>query len=137
MQRALQPQDIVIRSYKNGKVLSEQSIVEQAEELYRAPFLTTHRADVHGILLEFAEKQGVTVQLDCHVSGMNFDKQTLRLSSDELHEADMVIGADGDLSMCRETMFVNSYQLEFTGDQIYRMAIKQSDMLGNLVSPIY
>jgi salicylate hydroxylase len=85
-------------------VLSTQPCVPYCEQRYGAPYLHIHRADYHSILVDEARRLGVTIKLDCHVEGIDFEKAAIRLSGQLEFEADVILGADGLKSVCREAL---------------------------------
>ncbi|KAL8666948.1 MAG: hypothetical protein Q9168_007381 [Polycauliona sp. 1 TL-2023] len=124
---SVQPSDLILRSYRDGAVLSKQNLVPYAEERYGAPYLHIHRADYHRILVAETERLGVKILLGSEVSHVDFEEPSVQLvgKSEKVH-ADIIIGADGLKSKCREAMLGSAPQ--FTGDLAYRIVVKASDM---------
>lgn len=62
-ERSATPRDILIRSWRDGKILSRQNLVPFTERVYDAPFWVLHRADLHGVLWREARRLDVPVTL--------------------------------------------------------------------------
>ena len=100
------------------------------EAKYESPYLLIHRADLHKILLAKAESLGVEIKLSCDISQDNLDvsKPSLCLAKAEIHEGDLILGADGERSVCREKVLGTLDPLRSTGDLIYRFTVKIDDL---------
>ena len=100
------------------------------ETKYGSPYLLIHRADLHKILLEKAESLGVEIKLSCDISQDDLDvfKPALGITKAEIHEGDLILGADGERSVCREKVLGTLDPLRSTGDLIYRFTIKMDDL---------
>ncbi|KAL2011840.1 hypothetical protein VTN00DRAFT_4558 [Thermoascus crustaceus] len=125
---SVRPKDFILRSYRDGKVLSRQNVLPYAEERYGAPYLHIHRADYHKILTDEARRLGVTIQLDSKVTGIDFEKPCVFLKGKPDFFADIVIGADGLKSTCREALLGRPDPPHLTGDLAYRIIVKAEDM---------
>lgn len=125
---SIRPVDFVLRSYK-GTLLSKQNMVPYAEERYGVPYLHIHRADYHAILVEEAQKAGVTMQLNSAVTGIDFDAPAVHIKDKPDFHADVVIGADGLKSACREALLGKPDPPHFTGDLAYRITVRRDDMM--------
>ena len=100
------------------------------EGKYGSPYLLIHRADLHKILLEKAESLGVKIKLSCDISQDDLDisKPALCLGKDEIDEGDLILGADGERSICREKILGTLDPLRSTGDLIFRFTVKMDDL---------
>ncbi|KAL8835345.1 MAG: hypothetical protein Q9176_006997 [Flavoplaca citrina] len=124
---SVQPSDFILRSYHDGTVLSKQNLVPYAEERYGAPYLHIHRADYHRILVAEAECLGVKIWLHSKISHIDFDEPSVQVVGQPgKFYADIIIGADGLKSTCREAM--QGPPPHLTGDLAYRIVVKASDM---------
>jgi salicylate hydroxylase len=124
----VQPKDFVIRSYKDGKVLSKQNLVPYTENHYKAPYLHIHRADFHNVLVNAARELGVEIRLKSSVQKVDFDKPSVTLKDGSEFKADIILGADGLRSVCREEMLGHADPPHLTGDLAYRMIVRADDM---------
>lgn len=125
---SVRPESANLRSYRDGKVLSVQTFLGYTEERYGAPYLHIHRADFHKVLVDAARKEGVRIQLGSAVTGIDFTKPLLRIRGRPDFHADIIIGADGLKSVCREEMLGHKDPPHFTGDLAYRITVKAGDM---------
>ena len=116
-------------SYKDGKLLSSLNMSTAIEECYMAPYLLIHRADLQQILLHKAQSLGVVVSLNSEVSRIDFSKPQVELVNGKYYEADVILGADGERSACREALLGRVDPLQDSGDQIIRITVKMSDVL--------
>ena len=92
------------------------------------PYLHIHRADYHKILVDEAIKWGVKMQLGSTVTKVDFEKPSVHvLDKPEVH-ADLILGADGLKSICRESLLGQPDHPHLTGDLAYRIIVKAADM---------
>ncbi|KAI9815138.1 MAG: hypothetical protein M1827_002981 [Pycnora praestabilis] len=125
---SVRPRDFILRSYRDGKVLSKQNMVPFAEEVYGVPYLHIHRADYHKTLVEAAEEAGVVMRLGSTVTKIDFEKPSVHLKDAGEFNADIILGADGLKSICREALVGHPDPPHFTGDLAYRIIVKAEDM---------
>ncbi len=125
---SVRPADFILRSYRDGCILSKQNMVPYAEERYGAPYLHIHRADYHKILVAEAERLGVGMRLGSTVTKIDFETPSLHLKDKPKFHADIILGADGLKSICREALLGHSDPPHLTGDLAYRIIVKAEDM---------
>ena len=128
MRFAIHPHDIVLRSYRDGSILSKQNLVPYCMETYGYPHFDVHRADLHKVLFEEAERLGVNVKLNASLCEINFEKPEVRLSSGEVFGGCCIVGADGQNSQCRELLLGRADPPLRSGDLGFRMVLKAADM---------
>ena len=87
-----------------------------AEERFGAPLMSVHRVDLHKELLRLAgpekEEDGVVggkegcvkLRLNARVVGVNVIEGIVELADGEVHDADLVVAADGVHSMLRDAV---------------------------------
>ena len=126
---SVRPRDFILRSYRDGKILSKQNMVPYAEKRYGAPYLHIHRADYQSILVAEAERLGVELQLGCTVTKIDFDTASIKMRDKPDFHADLILGADGLKSICRESLLGHVDPPHLTGDLAYRIVIKAEDMI--------
>ncbi|KAH0840886.1 hypothetical protein AYO21_06212 [Fonsecaea monophora] len=137
---SVRPQNFILRSYRDGKVLSTQPLIPHCESAYGYPYLHIHRADYHQILVEEAERQGVEIRLDSFVTGIDFDLPAAHIRGQaQPFTADLIVGADGLKSVCREALLGRPDPPHLTGDLAYRIvvpaeAMKAHPLLRDLVA---
>lgn len=103
-------------------------MVPFAENRYGAPYLHIHRADYHRILVEEVRRLGVSILLSSTVVGIDFEKPSVKLIQGSELRADVVVGADGLKSVCRQVLLGCLDPPHFTGDLAYRIIIKTEDI---------
>ena len=87
-----------------------------------------HRADYHTVLADEARRLGVNIQLGATVTGIDFDNAVIDLLGGDVVKADVIIGADGLNSICRELLLGRKDPPHRTGDLAYRLTVKAADM---------
>ena len=103
-------------------------MVPFAEQHYGVPYLHIHRADYHRILVKEAERMGVKLELGSMVTGIDFENAVIRRREKPDVGADLILGADGLKSICRELLLGHPDPPHLTGDLAYRIIIKAEDM---------
>ncbi|KXT01886.1 hypothetical protein AC578_2172 [Pseudocercospora eumusae] len=123
------PVQVEMRRWK-GDVLTTMDFAEAARE-YKAPFWDFHRADLHGAMLERAVELGATLQTNARVVDIDTshsEKATVILQSGGKVVADLVIGADGIFSRCRDLLVGKLDPPTPTGDLAYRVLLSTEGM---------
>ena len=118
----MQPRDLVIRSYK-GDELYRQNLCPAIQERFQYPHLLIHRADLRRLLFDEARSQGASIRLGAPVRTINFTASQLELVTGERYGADLIIGADGEHSICRESLLGHGDPPLSSGDVVYRLAV--------------
>lgn len=121
---AFQPTKFVVRSYHKGDVLTSQPYVPDLQDKYNAPYFSAHRATFHNILLEKAVSLGITIKLNAIVTKIDFDTPAVYLENGDFYKGDLVLGADGENSQCRNLLLGRSEPPIHAGDVIFAMDIK-------------
>ncbi|KAL5361992.1 major facilitator superfamily domain-containing protein [Aspergillus floccosus] len=105
---------------------------QAAEEEHGSPFNDFHRADLHRVLLDRAVQLDATVYTKCEVVDMRFDEVTstaIVVIRDQPEQvADLVIGADGINSRCREILLGRKELPYRTGDMAYRILLDAAEI---------
>lgn len=124
---ANRPEAETFRSYR-GDVLSQSPPVSDSRLINKAPYLVIHRANLLRALLSGTRKHKIEVRLDSEVEEIDFSRPSLRLSTSEVHEADMILGADGERSHCRDILLGRADPPYSPGDIVYRISIPIADI---------
>ena len=122
---AVEPHDLIIRSY-TGTELHRQNLYPCIQEHFKYPHLLIHRADLHRILYEKACAEGVTIRFGICVRTIDFQVSKAEVVADEKYTADLVLGADGEHSVCRESLLGHSDPPRSSGDTVVRLTIPAS-----------
>ena len=125
------PAGLEARSMRTGEVLATLR-VKDAPQIYGAPYVTIHRADLHGLLLQAARSEGVQVfsaALVQHVE-QTTDVVALDVVRDdrlERYNAAIAVATDGVWSPLRQQLLGDGLPA-FTGHIAYRALVSQADL---------
>lgn len=125
---ALNVRDMKHHSYRDGSLFSKINLDPYCEQHYCAPHLCVHRVDFHTCLLQEAKRLGVLIKLDAGIIRIDFTKPAVISHSGEVYKADLVLGADGQRSICRNELLGHPDPPRHSGDLVYRILLKSNDM---------
>lgn len=119
-----------------GNKISDMDFHEYEKEC-GTPFWDFHRANLHMGLLERAVELGAKLTTNSRVVHVEYENdernQTTRAiaicQDGTKHAADLVVGADGINSKCREILLGHEDPPLLTGDLAYRLLLNTEDML--------
>lgn len=121
-----------MRRYFDGKVLSRTDDFNgDMKRKYGAPFWDLHRVDVQRAMAGRAKQLGAKLRLGARVGDVDFSKSTVKLEGGEELSADLLIGADGLWSKCRERYLASHGESDSplpTGDLAYRIVLKLDEV---------
>ncbi len=131
------PSGLHARSMTTGEVLATLP-VKEAITRYGAPYVTLHRSDLHGLLLQAAVREGVRVHGDAVVQkvSQSADEATFDVMQQaqlQLHTAAIAVAADGLWSPLRQQLIGDGLPI-FTGHIAYRALVAQVDLPAHLRS---
>jgi salicylate hydroxylase len=131
------PAGLHARSMSTGEVLATLPITDAVQH-YGAPYVTIHRADLHGLLMQSAEREGVRVHSDALVQGIQQapDAVTVEVVQHgqlQHHQAGVAVAADGVWSPLRQQSLGDGLPT-FTGHIAYRALVAQADLPAHLRS---
>ena len=125
------PAGLHARSMTTGEVLATLA-VRDATTQYGAPYVTLHRADLHGLLMQAAAREGVQVLSDAVVHRVSqsaddavFD--VVHHAQLQQHIAALAVAADGVWSPLRQQLLGDGLP-RFTGHIAYRALVAQADL---------
>lgn len=130
------PGEIHICSATSAKQLGCLRLGHSFEQRYGAPYLTIHRADLHGVLLSAVQAtKGIELhfgsgfcQMEQNATGVGAD------FSNGMHiDSDVFVGADGGWSTVRQQL-LNDGTPQPTGHLAYRAMVRQTDLPQHLRS---
>ncbi len=131
------PLGLLARNLLTGEVLATLPLKEATAQ-YGAPYITVHRADLHGLLLQAAYEQGVGVQGNALVQRASqsadavvFD--VVQHGQPQQHTGAMAVAADGVWSPLRQQLLGDGLPA-FTGHIAYRALVAQADLPAHLRS---
>lgn len=131
---ATRPKQCQYLHWKGGKI-SHMDFHEYAEEL-GTPFWDFHRANLHLELLNRAKELGTTMETNSKVANIEYEHleegRTIAvavLEDGSKRKADLIVGADGINSRCREILLGRPDPPVLTGDLAYRVLLNTDDMM--------
>ncbi|WP_459545746.1 FAD-dependent monooxygenase [Nocardia sp. X0981] len=103
--RGVVPDRMVMRDAVDGDELTALDLRDLERE-YGFPYLVIHRSDLHALFLEACRKAGVELRTEQRVVAYTQDADTARATTEsgEVHEAELVIAADGLHSVARKLL---------------------------------
>jgi salicylate hydroxylase len=125
------PAGLQARSLATGEVVATLSLKEAATR-YGAPYVTLHRADLHGLLMQAATHEGVQMQSDAAVQqvSQSLDEAVLDViqqGQTQQHVGAVVVAADGVWSPLRQQVLRDGLPA-FTGHIAYRALVAQANL---------
>ena len=122
------PERLQVKDAASGRVLGEMTLGNAMSARYGSPYLTLHRADLHGCLLQAVQQTAAVLQTDIVVQSFQQTPQTVSLqTSHGVQNTDVLVGADGLWSSTRQQL-LNDGSPRPTGHLAYRALIKQADL---------
>jgi len=124
------PERLQVRSAVSGQLLGELPLGAAMAQRYGAPYLTIHRADLHGVLLHAVQQQAdVKLHLSRPLQSFSQTAQAVTVQADDGPgiEGDALVGADGLWSTVRQELLGDGLPRR-TGHLAYRALVRQSDL---------
>ena len=123
---SVEPQYLKLRSYRDGAVISATQIDPQLKMAYGVPYLVIHRADLAQVLLDKAKTLGVQTRFGSQITEIDPSRSSVKFFNGEQFKYDLILGADGLHSMCRELIPGQTQQPFFPGDLAFRIVLPKS-----------
>jgi len=125
------PAGLHARSLTTGEVLATLPL-KDAVSTYGAPYVTIHRADLHGLLLQASLREGVQVHSDALVQRAHQTPDVVTLDvmhkgQLQQHKGVVAVVADGVWSPLRQQLLGDGLPA-FTGHVAYRALVAQTDL---------
>jgi salicylate hydroxylase len=117
-----------------GQKISDMDFHEY-EAQCGTPFWDFHRANLHMALLERAIELGAKLTTNSRVVDVEYEPSSASTraiaicANGERHTADLVVGADGINSKCREILLGHDDPPLLTGDLAYRLLLDTEQMM--------
>ena len=124
------PERLQVRSAVSGQLLGELPLGAAMAQRYGAPYLTIHRADLHGVLLHAVQQHAdVKLHLSRPLQSFSQTAQAVTVQADDGPgiEGDALIGADGLWSTVRQELLGDGLPCR-TGHLAYRALVRQADL---------
>ena len=120
------PQRLQVKNAVSSRVLAELMLGSAMAARYGAPYVTLHRADLHGLLLQAVQQTAVVLRADSAVQSFQQTAQTVSLqTSHGVQDTEVLIAADGLWSSSR-ALLLNDGLPRRTGHLAYRALIQQA-----------
>ncbi|KAK1572787.1 salicylate hydroxylase [Colletotrichum navitas] len=113
---------VELRRFGDGNKLCELTEA-QCRRNYGDPWMVAHRADFHNALWQTCQELGVSLNLSMEVESIDFENDTVYMEDGDEISGDLIIGADGALSVCRDQFLGKASPLIETGDVAYRAVL--------------
>jgi salicylate hydroxylase len=115
------PDALVAREARTGRELGRLPLGQRAQRLYGGPYACIHRADLHRLLLQAAQAQGVPMHLGQRLQTVQAQGVGLEVRTDGgwVRQPHLLVGADGLWSRTRAVLGLASAP-RFTGHLAYR-----------------
>jgi salicylate hydroxylase len=103
---AVEPESLVCRDATDGRELGQLDL-KHMNQRYGAPYLTVHRADLHGVLLQALEAGNVNTRLSREVARIQMHEDHLWVSdvAGQHAQPQVLVGADGLWSQVRSQVW--------------------------------
>jgi len=124
------PARLQVRSAEGGDVLGELPLGPAMASRYGAPYVTVHRADLHGLLLDNLQQHGnINLHAGCALQSFSQTGESVRLHTATGPDmaCDALIGADGLWSAVRQQMLDDGPPAR-TGHLAYRALVPQATL---------
>ena len=95
---------------------------------YGAPFANIHRVDLQKALYERARELGVNFRFGQQINEADINNGRVTSMDGESFEGDLIIGADGLWSKCREALLGRQDKPKATGDIVYRIILNADEI---------
>ena len=115
------PPALLARDARSGRELGRLPLGERAVHEYGAPYACIHRADLHRLLLQAVQAQGVPLHLQQRLADVqqHSDGVTVRTAQGLRFAPALLVGADGLWSRSREALGLHTPP-RFSGHLAYR-----------------
>ncbi|KAJ5379941.1 Monooxygenase FAD-binding, partial [Penicillium cataractarum] len=128
LEKGTQVQEVSFRRYKDGRLLRTMPFGDDITEQFGAPWIVIHRVDYHRILHDEAIRLGAALRLGAEVTSISTEETTALLADGTIIQADVIIGADGQMSSVRTAVLEAPVSPTATGDMAYRATFSREQL---------
>ncbi|KAH6880181.1 hypothetical protein BKA70DRAFT_1473484 [Coprinopsis sp. MPI-PUGE-AT-0042] len=115
----------------SGEYLGSHTWDEEVIRETRGEFLFSHHSDLRKLLLDTAISCGATVKFNAKVKAVDPTNKRVELSTGEVVEGDVIIGADGVNGLCRALLTEEEDEEPAHCNNVYSTVVVASDMLAD------
>ncbi len=128
-QQAVAPPRLRVRDGADGSELGALELGEAFARRYGAPYLTLHRADLQGALLQAVQAAGARLHAGCRVLAVQQDAACVGVRTQQAArvEGEALVAADGLWSELRASVCADGPP-QATGHLAYRALVRQQDL---------
>jgi salicylate hydroxylase len=140
LQHSYIPSHASIRAWDTSELLSRQQLGDFMLKSYGAPFAVVHCYDLYRALFEVSRSIGVQIIFSREIVSVAPFIPSVTTSDGNVLKGDLVVGADGERSVCREAILRQPVSFKDSGAHVYRFMIPRSRVadvphLSHLIKP--
>ncbi len=131
------PEAIEFRNWRNGRLVGQAALGEDAVTRYGFPYYHAHRADLLAVLVEAAQRTP-NIHLRCDARVRRFEQSGARVTlwaAEGSHDGDLLLGADGIHSAIRAGLWGDD-RPRFTGCIAWRALVPTHRLPDGLIRPV-
>ncbi|CAI7611333.1 unnamed protein product [Penicillium glandicola] len=128
LEQGSQVQQVNFRRYRDGRLLRSMPFGDDITQEFGAPWIIIHRVDYYRILLDEAVRLGAILQLGAEVKDVYIEQPAVLLADGRCISADVVVGADGQMSTVRTAVLGSPHSPVPTGDMAYRATFSREQL---------
>ena len=134
---AFLPEATQFRHWRTARVIGESPLGAEAVARYGMPYYHIHRGDLLNLLVDAAERSpNIALRTSARVTALAQDDRSVQLTVEStVHEADLVVGADGIHSTVRTALWGEEAP-RFTGNVAWRALVPVERLPKGLVRPM-
>jgi salicylate hydroxylase len=95
MEKAVKPERILWRRWSDGRLISCTRCNPEFSSWFGAPYYVAHRAHLHEMLHDQANKLGVRIHLSRRIKCYDIDVPSVTFADGQDIHVDLVVAADG------------------------------------------
>ena len=119
----------IVRRYSDGSILyKDENWSAKMRQRYGAPFVDVHRGELQLTMYRHALALGVQIRLGEDVESICTEHVQVTTTAGHTFHGDLLVGADGLWSKCREALLGCKDEPKPTGDLAYRILLDMEDL---------
>ncbi|KAJ5566161.1 FAD/NAD(P)-binding domain-containing protein [Penicillium sp. DV-2018c] len=125
---AAEPTKLTVHRYSGAILAHDPTFAQNIRSKYHFPFVDLHRGDLQQALFTRARELGVVFHFGQRVERIGFEDTVVYTAAGGRYSGDMIVGADGLWSRCREEFVGRKDEPVATGDLAYRIVLDVEDI---------